>query len=55
MILLQLQVSNLELTEGDIIVVGSDGLFDNVYDNEIISTTSRYKDVLEAGMFSNTN
>ncbi|KAK1312220.1 putative protein phosphatase 2C 1 [Acorus calamus] len=42
-------VCNLELLEGDTIVMGSDGLFDNVYDHEIVSTISRYKDVAEAG------
>ncbi|KAK1286108.1 putative protein phosphatase 2C 26 [Acorus calamus] len=41
-------VCNLELLEGDTIVMGSDGLFDNVYDHEIVSTISRYKDVAEA-------
>lgn len=46
---LQHQVSSVEMVEGDIIVMGSDGLFDNVFDHEIISTTSRYKDVVESG------
>ncbi|GMN23555.1 hypothetical protein TIFTF001_000158 [Ficus carica] len=41
-------VSSIEMVEGDIIVMGSDGLFDNVFDHEIISTTSRYKDVVES-------
>lgn len=39
----------MELIEGDTIVMGSDGLFDNVFDHEIISTTSRCKDVIESG------
>ncbi|XP_020210966.1 probable protein phosphatase 2C 26 isoform X1 [Cajanus cajan] len=41
-------VSNVELIEGDTIVMGSDGLFDNVFDHEIIPTIVRYKDVAEA-------
>ena len=36
--------------EGDTIVMGSDGVFDNVFDHEIISTIARYRDVAEAGM-----
>ncbi|KAF5470379.1 hypothetical protein F2P56_010898, partial [Juglans regia] len=41
-------VSSMELVEGDTIVMGSDGLFDNVFDHEIISTIARYRDVAEA-------
>ncbi|OUZ99171.1 Protein phosphatase 2C (PP2C)-like domain [Macleaya cordata] len=41
-------VSNMEVTEGDKIVMGSDGLFDNVFDHEIVSTISRFNDVAEA-------
>eukprot|EP00262_Sarcandra_glabra_P011666 TRINITY_DN2850_c0_g1_i1.p1 TRINITY_DN2850_c0_g1~~TRINITY_DN2850_c0_g1_i1.p1 ORF type:complete len:300 (+),score=55.35 TRINITY_DN2850_c0_g1_i1:93-992(+) len=41
-------VCKLELIEGDTIVMGSDGLFDNVFAHEIVSTISRYKDVAEA-------
>lgn len=41
----------MELIEGDIIVMGSDGLFDNVFDHEIVSTISRYKEVSEAGTY----
>ncbi|XP_057428951.1 probable protein phosphatase 2C 26 [Lotus japonicus] len=41
-------VCNVELIEGDTIVMGSDGLFDNVFDHEILQTISRYKDVAEA-------
>jgi protein phosphatase PTC7 len=37
--------------EGDTIVVGSDGLFDNVFDHEIVLTVASYKDVSEAGIF----
>ncbi|KAK7301667.1 hypothetical protein RJT34_12538 [Clitoria ternatea] len=40
-------VSNVELIEGDTIVMGSDGLFDNVFDHEIIQTFVIYKDVAE--------
>lgn len=43
------QVSDVELIEGDTIVMGSDGLFDNVFDHEIVSTIARYKNVSEAG------
>ncbi|KAG1339034.1 putative protein phosphatase 2C 26 [Cocos nucifera] len=41
-------VCTIELMEGDTIVMGSDGLFDNVFDHEIVSTTSRFKDAVEA-------
>ncbi|XP_004500319.1 probable protein phosphatase 2C 26 isoform X2 [Cicer arietinum] len=41
-------VSNVELMEGDTIVMGSDGLFDNVFDHEIVQTIAGYKDVSEA-------
>lgn len=40
----------MELMEGDTIVMGSDGLFDNVFDDEIVSTMARHKDVIDAGM-----
>nr|BAB33413.1 putative senescence-associated protein [Pisum sativum] len=39
---------NVELMEGDIIVMGSDGLYDNVFDHEIALTVARYRDVSEA-------
>lgn len=39
----------MELTEGDILVMGSDGLFDNVFDHEIVATATKYIDVGEAG------
>ncbi|KAL2899254.1 putative protein phosphatase 2C 1, partial [Bienertia sinuspersici] len=42
-------VSNVRLNEGDIVVVGSDGLFDNVFDQEIVSTVVSNNDVAEAG------
>ncbi|MCI97156.1 putative protein phosphatase 2C 26 [Trifolium medium] len=38
------------MIEGDTIVMGSDGLFDNVFDLEIALTIARYKDVSEAGI-----
>ncbi|XP_031484845.1 probable protein phosphatase 2C 26 isoform X3 [Nymphaea colorata] len=41
-------VSNVEVMEGDTIVMGSDGLFDNVFDHEIVSVTSTHKDASEA-------
>ncbi|KAL1168962.1 hypothetical protein V6Z11_A05G115800 [Gossypium hirsutum] len=41
-------VSSVELVEGDTIVMGSDGLFDNVFDGEIVSTLAAYSDVVEA-------
>lgn len=40
----------MELMEGDVIVMGSDGLFDNVFDDEIVSIITRFKEVTEAGM-----
>ncbi|CAB4312424.1 unnamed protein product [Prunus armeniaca] len=45
---LDAMVSSIELMEGDIIVTGSDGLFDNVFDHEIVSTLAGYRDVAEA-------
>ncbi|GAV58674.1 hypothetical protein CFOL_v3_02207 [Cephalotus follicularis] len=41
-------VSNVELVEGDIVVMGSEGLFDNVFNHEIVSTVVRFSDVAEA-------
>ncbi|XP_022154888.1 probable protein phosphatase 2C 26 isoform X2 [Momordica charantia] len=41
-------VSNVELMEGDILVMGSDGLFDNVFDHEILATATKNVDVVEA-------
>ncbi|XP_008804120.2 probable protein phosphatase 2C 1 isoform X3 [Phoenix dactylifera] len=45
---LDAMVCTVELMEGDTIVMGSDGLFDNVFDHEIVSTTSRFKDAVAA-------
>ncbi|CAN1219253.1 Probable protein phosphatase 2C 1, partial [Linum perenne] len=36
---------NVEVMEGDTIVMGSDGLFDNVFDHEIVSTIAQHKNV----------
>ncbi|KAM0953804.1 putative protein-serine/threonine phosphatase [Dioscorea sansibarensis] len=41
-------VSSVDLLEGDTIVVGSDGLFDNVFDHEIVYTISRFNTAVEA-------
>ncbi|XWS29069.1 hypothetical protein CRYUN_Cryun25bG0125000 [Craigia yunnanensis] len=41
-------VSSVELMERDTIVMGSDGLFDNVFDREIVSTLAIHIDVVEA-------
>lgn len=38
--------------EGDAIILGSDGLFDNAFDREIVSTISDIKDAAEAGKIS---
>ncbi|KAL8129865.1 hypothetical protein V2J09_019020 [Rumex salicifolius] len=40
-------VSSVKLIEGDIIVMGSDGLFDNVFDHEILSSVANQTDVTE--------
>ncbi|PWA65824.1 protein phosphatase 2C 1 [Artemisia annua] len=40
-------VTSVDIVKGDIIVMGSDGLFDNVFDHEIISTIANHKDVVE--------
>ncbi|KAL5720923.1 protein-serine/threonine phosphatase [Ranunculus cassubicifolius] len=41
-------VSKIELVEDDTIVMGSDGLFDNVFDHEIVGIISSFQDVDEA-------
>ncbi|KDP45746.1 hypothetical protein JCGZ_17353 [Jatropha curcas] len=41
-------VGSVQLTEGDTIVMGSDGLFDNVFDDEIVSIIARHSNVTEA-------
>ncbi|KAB5520612.1 hypothetical protein DKX38_024931 [Salix brachista] len=41
-------VSRVEVMEGDTIVMGSDGLFDNVFDHEIVSTVAGHSDAAEA-------
>ncbi|XP_057548328.1 probable protein phosphatase 2C 1 [Amaranthus tricolor] len=45
---LDAMVSSVKLKEGDIVVMGSDGLFDNVFDQEIASTVVSNSDVTEA-------
>ncbi|KAI3667794.1 hypothetical protein L6452_42863 [Arctium lappa] len=40
-------VTSIDSMKGDIIVMGSDGLFDNVFDHEILSTIAKHKDVTE--------
>lgn len=35
------QVYRIDLDEGDVIVTATDGLFDNLYDQEIASTVSK--------------
>lgn len=39
----------MELMKGDIVVMGSDGLFDNVFDSEIISTVAESNDTTDTG------
>lgn len=39
----------MELMEGDTIVMGSDGLFDNIFDSEIVATIARHDCVTGAG------
>lgn len=43
-------VSSVKLKEGDIVVMGSDGLFDNIFDREIVSTVASNNDVTETGI-----
>ncbi|KAI7748156.1 hypothetical protein M8C21_015389 [Ambrosia artemisiifolia] len=38
-------VTSIDSVKGDIIVMGSDGLFDNVFDHEIVSAIKEHKDV----------
>ncbi|KAJ8751256.1 hypothetical protein K2173_016437 [Erythroxylum novogranatense] len=45
---LDAMVSSIELTVGDTIVMGSDGLFDNVFDHEIVSIVATWSDVSQA-------
>ncbi|CAI9107065.1 OLC1v1006340C1 [Oldenlandia corymbosa var. corymbosa] len=42
---LDAMVCSVELVKGDILVIGSDGLFDNVFDTEIVSTVGTSNDV----------
>nr|GMD14060.1 probable protein phosphatase 2C 26 isoform X1 [Ipomoea batatas] len=41
-------VSRVEVQEGDTIVMGSDGLFDNVFDHEIVSVVAAQQDASNA-------
>ncbi|KAL2470964.1 putative protein phosphatase 2C 26 [Abeliophyllum distichum] len=41
-------VTTVELLEGDTVVMGSDGLFDNVFDSEIISIVGSYNNIADA-------
>ncbi|XP_078436122.1 protein phosphatase 2C family protein [Wolffia australiana] len=41
-------VCSVQLTAGDTVVMGSDGLFDNVFDQEIVSLVSESKDADDA-------
>lgn len=43
------QVSTVDLQVGDTIIMGSDGLFDNIFDQEIVSVVSTHDDVSNAG------
>ncbi|XP_010414294.1 PREDICTED: probable protein phosphatase 2C 26 isoform X1 [Camelina sativa] len=40
--------SIVEVQKGDVIVMGSDGLFDNVFDHEIVSIVTKHADVAES-------
>ncbi|CAE6021135.1 unnamed protein product [Arabidopsis arenosa] len=40
--------SIVEVQKGDVIVMGSDGLFDNVFDHEIVSIVTKHTDVAES-------
>lgn len=41
----------VELMEEDTVVMGSDGLFDNVYDTEILAVVDSCDNVADAGIF----
>uniref|UniRef100_A0A7N0TGR1 Protein phosphatase n=1 Tax=Kalanchoe fedtschenkoi TaxID=63787 RepID=A0A7N0TGR1_KALFE len=45
---LDAMVCSVNLMEGDTVVMGSDGLFDNVFDQEIVATISQQSDVVES-------
>ncbi|KVI03723.1 hypothetical protein Ccrd_017996 [Cynara cardunculus var. scolymus] len=45
-------VTSIDTMKGDIIVMGSDGLFDNVFDHEILSTIAKHNDVMETALVS---
>ncbi|KAM7259468.1 hypothetical protein ACFE04_015209 [Oxalis oulophora] len=45
---LDAKVSSVKLVEGDLLVMGSDGLFDNTFDDEIVATVANISDVTTA-------
>lgn len=47
---LDAMVCSVHLMEGDTIVMGSDGLFDNIFNDEITLTLAQHSDVTEAGI-----
>lgn len=47
-----MQVCSVKLHEGDTIVMGSDGFFDNVFDHEIVALISQFKDAADDGSFN---
>ncbi|KAL0667308.1 hypothetical protein Bca4012_030012 [Brassica carinata] len=42
------QFNIMEVKKGDVIVMGSDGLFDNVFDHEIVNIVTKHTDVAES-------
>lgn len=46
------QFNIMEVKKGDVIVMGSDGLFDNVFDHEIVNIVTKHTDVAESCMHS---
>lgn len=49
-IYIEIQVTTVEIMEGDTVVMGSDGLFDNVFAREIISVVGSYNNSADAGI-----
>lgn len=41
----------MEVKKGDVIVMGLDGFFDNVFDYEIVNIVIKYIDVVELCMY----
>ena len=46
------QFNIMEVKKRDVIVMGSDGLFDNVFDHEIVNIVTKHTDVAESCMHS---